>query len=441
MIRTIASSTIISILCLPFFASAVTPEELRAQINMLLQRIESLQGQANTVPGQQSVVPTQTRTNVTCPHISRSLKIGSTGDDVARLQRFLALDPSLYPEGQVTGYYGQLTAAAIKRFQCKNKLVCEGTGESTGYGVTGPRTAALLALQCPDILGSGDSNTGGFIKVTPITGAAPHAVVVEATINTTRSCSAATYEVDFGDGSGPIPLGVPNGACAEIRQVLNHTYTRAGTYLVTLRSGVHRTTATVVVTGDGGGTGGNDTFSANATSGAAPFSVTFSGIINAAGSCNAGPYRMDFGDGETAQLPLSGCAPSSYTVTHAYQNGGNFTALLIRGTPGQSVGSISIAATGDTGSGYGSYFAVSPTVGGDDTSVTAQFEIRTPCTGYDLDWGDGSAHQTQSHGTCGGGVASKEFEHTYANIGTYTLTLRRGAGLSEMDSATITISE
>lgn len=49
--------------------------------------------------------------------ITSQLDVGSRGENVTSLQIFLATNPSIYPEGLVTGYYGPLTAAAVKRFQ------------------------------------------------------------------------------------------------------------------------------------------------------------------------------------------------------------------------------------------------------------------------------------------------------------------------------------
>ena len=453
--RGFAILTLVGALALPFFASAVTVEELRAQVQELLQRIDALQqnistGSSNAGGVSSAATSVNPGGAVACPHVSRSIKKGDSGDDVARLQQFLALDPSVYPEALVTGYYGALTEAAVKRFQCKNNIVCEGTPDSTGYGLTGPRTAAILALQCPGATtggGTGASdNVGGFMRVTPISGNAPINVSIEATVNTTNSCAAANYEIDFGDGSAQAYIPVPANTCGELRQVFNHTYDRSGVYTVTLRSGVHRTTATVTVSGSGSAQTVQDSFGATPTSGDVPFSVTFEGTINGGAVCNAGSYTLDFGNGSTASLPVSGCVPNSYSVTHTYTSAGNFVAKLRRSNSTE-VGSVSIAATGTSGSGsegggtYGGFFSVSPSTTGDFSTVSVQFDLETSCSAYDLDWGDASPHITHSAGSCSGGVVTKEISHTYASSGSYTIVLKRGENLSDVDTAGITISE
>jgi hypothetical protein len=73
-------------------------------------------------------------------------EIDATGQ-VERLQKILAKDKTVYPEGLVTGYFGPATLRAVQAFQKKNAIVSSGTPETTGYGAIGPRTAkALLAL-------------------------------------------------------------------------------------------------------------------------------------------------------------------------------------------------------------------------------------------------------------------------------------------------------
>lgn len=68
--------------------------------------------------------------------LTRELNPGADGTDVTQLQAFLAADPSLYPEGKVTGYYGSLTVAAVKRFQARYGI--------KQLGRVGPQTMAKL---------------------------------------------------------------------------------------------------------------------------------------------------------------------------------------------------------------------------------------------------------------------------------------------------------
>lgn len=76
--------------------------------------------------------------------ITSSLDVGSTGSDVTELQTYLALNASIYPEGLVTGYFGPLTEAAVKRFQAAQGIVSSGSAATTGYGRVGPTTMARI---------------------------------------------------------------------------------------------------------------------------------------------------------------------------------------------------------------------------------------------------------------------------------------------------------
>lgn len=67
---------------------------------------------------------------------TRQLDLGSRGADVSRLQTLLATDARVYPQGLVTGYFGNLSKAAVMQFQA-------------GYGIpvvgrVGPMTLARL---------------------------------------------------------------------------------------------------------------------------------------------------------------------------------------------------------------------------------------------------------------------------------------------------------
>lgn len=42
---------------------------------------------------------------------------GQTSANVTRLQTFMSANPSIYPEGRITGFFGMLTKSAVMRFQ------------------------------------------------------------------------------------------------------------------------------------------------------------------------------------------------------------------------------------------------------------------------------------------------------------------------------------
>lgn len=107
-----------------------TSAEIEAQIANLLSQVETLRAKLKTVEaGNSGNVMTKVK-------IDTRLNQGATGEQVRFLQQLLASDPTLYPEGLVTGYYGPATAEAVKRFQSKLKL--------EQVGVVGPQTIARI---------------------------------------------------------------------------------------------------------------------------------------------------------------------------------------------------------------------------------------------------------------------------------------------------------
>lgn len=107
-----------------------TSAEIEAQIANLLSQVETLRAKLKTVEaGNSGNVMTKVK-------IDTRLSQGATGEQVRLLQQLLASDPTLYPEGLVTGYYGPATAGAVKRFQSKLKL--------EQVGVVGPQTIARI---------------------------------------------------------------------------------------------------------------------------------------------------------------------------------------------------------------------------------------------------------------------------------------------------------
>lgn len=349
--RTLLRLFAVSALVFPVFVSAATAEELRAQAEALLLKVQQLQAQLGASGG--AVAPMVTVDSSSCPNIGRSLKKGSTGDDVTRLQQFLSRDSAIYPEALATGYYGSLTEAAVKRWQAKYNVVSSGTPESTGYGVVGPRTAAAIAILCSTgsyngIPGPSASSgpVGGFIQVTPISGNAPLTVAVQATVNTVNSCAGATYTLNWGDGTQPAVIAAPAGQCTQLTQTLGHTYAYGGTYLVTLSAGAHRTNATVQVFGAGPPIPVAPTPTPSPT----PQPSVSWGIVSVTpaiggnslavsveieyASCAA--YSIDWGD---ASLPSSvssqsGCSSGSAraTINHTYSTGGTYTIRLRDGS-------------------------------------------------------------------------------------------------------------
>lgn len=185
-----------------------------------------------------------------CPNITRMLKRGSSGEEVRRLQIFLAQDPGVYPEGQVTGSFGPLTEMAVKRWQAKFNIITSGSAATTGFGAVGAGTIAEMARQCagaPGVASRAAPSTGGLLSVTPIAGNSPLTVTIQAVVNTANVCGGAMYNIDYGDGTIQSQIPVPAGNCGQITKSFSHTYRNRGTFTISLAAGSHRTSVTVNV--------------------------------------------------------------------------------------------------------------------------------------------------------------------------------------------------
>lgn len=140
--RKLFAVPLLAVLFLPLFSvsaqnvSTTTPsdtqaliQQLQELVNSLKVQIEELRAKIETQEKELAVVKSEIQFNT---FLSR----GSTGDEVRQLQGVLKTDPEIYPEGLVTGFFGPITEAAIKRFQQKHGI--------ESLGIVGPKTRAKL---------------------------------------------------------------------------------------------------------------------------------------------------------------------------------------------------------------------------------------------------------------------------------------------------------
>lgn len=92
----------------------------------------------------------------------RNLFRGLKGEDVRTLQTFL-VNQGYTTQDNITGFFGPITEATVKKFQKANSIVSSGTPLSTGYGSVGPKTkakinAVLATSSCASSQGSSSTN-------------------------------------------------------------------------------------------------------------------------------------------------------------------------------------------------------------------------------------------------------------------------------------------
>ncbi|MGC9031588.1 MAG: peptidoglycan-binding protein [Minisyncoccia bacterium] len=93
--------------------------ENEALLEELLQRVKDLQNQILQI---QIKISEILRQKISCANFSGPILPGEKSQRVKCLQEFLKLQgKDIYPEGIISGYYGNLTKAAVKRFQERYK--------------------------------------------------------------------------------------------------------------------------------------------------------------------------------------------------------------------------------------------------------------------------------------------------------------------------------
>jgi len=89
--------------------------------------------------------------------LNRQLEIGMSGSDVSAVQTFLAQDKTLYPQGLVTGYFGDLTKIAVANFQSRNNI--------SAVGRIGPVSLPVFNMQMSGMVNNGSLNAPLILNV------------------------------------------------------------------------------------------------------------------------------------------------------------------------------------------------------------------------------------------------------------------------------------
>ena len=102
---------------LAFVSAQTNGQDLQAIILQLQEQIKSLQAQIEQLKSELTAAKSELTEVKAELKFTRTLYRGVSGDDVLELQEFLKQFSDVYPEGLVTGYFGPLTEAAVKRLQ------------------------------------------------------------------------------------------------------------------------------------------------------------------------------------------------------------------------------------------------------------------------------------------------------------------------------------
>ncbi len=143
----------------PAFAQTATSS---TDLQALLAEVQQLQVQVQQLQQQlQQQQKLQTQSQAVLASLVSTLSEGSSGEQVKVLQAALAADPTVYPQGLITGFYGPLTKMAVMRFQHEHDL--------PEVGAVGPQTLDALnqeldhnpiGMESPNATSSGETSTG-----------------------------------------------------------------------------------------------------------------------------------------------------------------------------------------------------------------------------------------------------------------------------------------
>lgn len=250
------------------------------------------------------------------------------------------------------------------------------------------------------VIGVGPANAGPAATFTTSVGSgkAPLGVAFDASASADSDGTIATYEWDFGDGAtatGATPL---------------HTFSKPGSYSVNLQ-----------VTDDDGAVGLTSrpvvvapanvrpvaAASLSASSGKAPLAVTFDGAGSTDADGSVVSYAWDFGDGGTA----SG-ATASHTFTDQSTRTVTLTVTDDDGATDQISRTVEVAPTN-----------VAPVAVVSPTSLAGQAPFAADFDGTDSTDVDGSVVSYAWDFGDGGTASGASPAHTFAEQGTFTVTL------------------
>lgn len=117
---------------------------------------------------------------------AENLAYGARGNEVTRLQEFLKSDPSIYPEGVVSGWFGPLTRKAVIRFQ-------EKRGIKPAAGYFGPLTRAEVGRMAAPTASLSPKALKPSVKIKDAE--AKHSCAIEPFSQTIGRGESAEYQV------------------------------------------------------------------------------------------------------------------------------------------------------------------------------------------------------------------------------------------------------
>jgi hypothetical protein len=214
MAKLLASLAALAFFVLPLAASASALSDLQVKLQSLLSQVSAVQQQIAALQATSGTPATgPAACSLLLQHFSLGTTDATTAGGVSVLQKALAADPSLYPEGLVTGYFGPATTRAVTRLA--SRCVLSGgvaTSTSSISGLSAQTGLPLISIDQSSLIATSSAPV--------ITGTAQN---VSMLILVVDAGNAVSYEND----SVPVTNGVWSATTSPLSN---------GAYKVTARS-------------------------------------------------------------------------------------------------------------------------------------------------------------------------------------------------------------
>jgi hypothetical protein len=228
MAKLLASLAALAFFALPLAASASTLSDLQAKLQSLLSQVSIVQAEIAALQAGQAM-PVPSAGPIPCSFLSQHFSLGetdaATAGGVSALQKALAADPSIYPEGLVTGYFGPATTRAVAR------LTSRCAPPASGVEATPPATSSpLVSIDQPSLVSPSPTPT--------ITGKARNVPTLVVTVDAGDSISYENDSVPVVNGAWSATTSpLSNGAYKVVAKSPAGNALAAGYLIVSIPSG------------------------------------------------------------------------------------------------------------------------------------------------------------------------------------------------------------
>ncbi len=121
----VAFAVLLTVVAVPADVRAESTVSNTSALSEKLKMLENLMKQVETLKKQLAELRGEIKSD-----LKDGLREGMSDDDVKKVQELLATDPSIYPKGLISGYYGPLTKEAIVKLQTRHGLKATGEVDS-----------------------------------------------------------------------------------------------------------------------------------------------------------------------------------------------------------------------------------------------------------------------------------------------------------------------